>query len=186
MDIGTISMRYAKALLKYAKTTGTEAYFYGVAKQWVDSFGKHSDLHQSLINPILTQRQKYSLICTAGVGAQNVRRELSRFISLILKNTREEFLLYISYSYIDLYRKENHIVLARLTTASPIDAQLETKIRNSAGERLHATMELETLVDENIIGGFIVDIENHRLDASIASQLKTVKKQFIDKNKRIV
>ena len=47
-------------------------------------------------------------------------------------------------------------------------------------------MELQTEVDPSIEGGFIFDINDFRLDASIATQLKKVKQQFIDKNRRIV
>ena len=49
-----------------------------------------------------------------------------------------------------------------------------------------AQMELETVVDPSIEGGFVFDINDYRLDASIATQLKRVKQQFIDKNRRIV
>ena len=47
-------------------------------------------------------------------------------------------------------------------------------------------MELQTDVDPSIEGGFVFDINDFRLDASIATQLKRVKQQFIDKNRRIV
>ena len=60
------------------------------------------------------------------------------------------------------------------------------RIRNSASNLLHAEMELQTEVDPSIEGGFVFDINDYRLDASIATQLKKVKQQFIDKNRRIV
>ena len=60
------------------------------------------------------------------------------------------------------------------------------RIRNSASHLLHAEMELQTDVDPSIEGGFVFDINDFRLDASIATQLKRVKQQFIDKNRRIV
>ena len=48
------------------------------------------------------------------------------------------------------------------------------------------TLELEMRTDPSIIGGFIFDIEGTRLDASVSSQLKTIRHQFIEKNRRIV
>ena len=62
----------------------------------------------------------------------------------------------------------------------------EERIHDSASSLLHASMELQTEVDPSIEGGFIFDINDFRLDASIATQLKKVKQQFIDKNRRIV
>jgi F-type H+-transporting ATPase subunit delta len=52
---------------------------------------------------------------------------------------------------------------------------------------LHTTdMELNVLVNPEIEGGFIFDVNDYRLDASVATQLKRMKQQFIDKNRRIV
>ena len=149
MDIGIVSMRYAKALMEYAKSTGTE-----------------DRLYTEMRTP--------------------VGQELSRFVTLILKNRREAFLQYICLSYLDLYRKSRHIGVAKLTTAVPVSREIWERIRNSASHLLHAKMELQTDVDPSIEGGFIFDINDFRLDASIATQLKKVKQQFIDKNRRIV
>ena len=63
---------------------------------------------------------------------------------------------------------------------------MRERIHDSASSLLHASMELQTEVDPSIEGGFIFDINDFRLDASIATQLKKVKQQFIDKNRRIV
>lgn len=186
MDIGIVSMRYAKALMEYAKSTDTEEQIYADMRMLTRSFEKHPDLRVALDNPILTTREKFSLICTATVGNATAGREFSRFITLVLKNRREYFLQYICLSFLDLYRKDRHIGVAKLTTAVPVDKSVEERIRNSASTLLHASMELQTDVDPSIEGGFIFDINDFRLDASIATQLKRVKKQFIDKNRRIV
>lgn len=186
MDIGIVSMRYAKALMEYAKSTGTEELLYKEFRMLSRSLQKHPALRLALINPILTIREKFSLICTAAVGDAAPGREFTRFITLVLKNRRESFLQYISLSFLDLYRKDKHIGIAKLTTAVPVSKDVEERIRSSASSLLHAHMELQTEVDPAIEGGFIFDINDMRLDASIATQLKRVKQQFIDKNRRIV
>ena len=178
MDIGIVSMRYAKALMEYAKSTGTEDRLYTEMRTLSRSFEKHPDLRAA--------QEKFSVICTAAVGDATAGHELSRFFTLILKNRREAFLQYICLSYLDLYRKSRHIGVAKLTTAVPVSREIWERIRNSASHLLHAKMELQTDVDPSIEGGFIFDINDFRLDASIATQLKRVKQQFIDKNRRIV
>ena len=138
MDIGIVSMRYAKALIEYAKDTGAEDRVYHELRMLERSFRKHPDLREALDNPILKIKEKFALICTAAVGNGEVSRDVWE------------------------------------------------RIRNSASALLHAQMELQTEVDPSIEGGFIFDINDFRLDASIATQLKRVKQQFIDKNRRIV
>ena len=186
MDIGTVSMRYAKALMIYAEDTNTEEYCYQCIRTLIESFRTHPDLCEALDNPILTMREKYSLICTAAVGRMKVSREFSRFVTLVLKNSRESMLQYICIAFLGLYRNKKHIGVAKLITAVPVSKEVEERIRKSASTTLHARMELHTEVDASIEGGFIFDINDYRLDASIATQLSRVKQQFIDKNRRIV
>jgi F-type H+-transporting ATPase subunit delta len=89
--------------------------------------------------------------------------------------------------YLDLYRDYKHIGVAKLITAIPIEQAIEEKIRNVSKLALHTTdMELNVLVNPEIEGGFIFDVNDYRLDASVATQLKRMKQQFIDKNRRIV
>lgn len=95
-------------------------------------------------------------------------------------------LQYISLSFQRLYRQRKHIGTAKLTTAIPVSQKVEERIRQTASSLLHARMELQTEVNPAIEGGFIFDINDFRLDASIATQIKKVKQQFIDKNRRIV
>ena len=68
MDIGIVSMRYAKALMEYAKSMGAEDTLYKEFCMLDRSFRKHPDLRMALENPILTIREKLTLICTAAVG----------------------------------------------------------------------------------------------------------------------
>lgn len=186
MDIGIVSMRYAKALLGYAKSTNTEDMMYKRFGTLCSSFATHPDLRQALGNPILSKQEKYDLICVAASGQKKVEDEFSRSIMLILANKREDMLQYIGLSFLRLYRNSRHIGVAKLTTAVPVTREVEERIKNSASSILHAQMELQVCVDPNIEGGFVFDINDYRLDASIATQFKIVKQQFIDKNRRIV
>ena len=174
MDIGIVSMRYAKALMEYAKETGTEDVFYKQISMLSRSLSIHPELRAALENPILPKEEKFALICTAAVGNTEVGQEFTNFANLLLKNRRENLLQYICLGFLGLYRKSRHIGVAKLVTAVPVSKMVEERIRNSASSLLH------------VEGGFIFDINDYRLDASIATQLKRVKQQFIDKNRRIV
>ncbi len=186
MDIGIVSMRYAKALIEYGKDTNTAAVLYEEMSMLSRNLNVFPELRSTLDNPILSIRDKFSLICTAAVGSLNVSREFSRFITLVLRNHRENFLQFICISFLGMYRQMEHIGVGKLITAVPVDQETGERIRRSAGVVLHVKMELETEVDPAIDGGFIFDYDDYRLDASVATQLKRVKQQFIEKNRRIV
>ena len=186
MDIGIISMRYAKALIEYAQSTNKEDILYKEIRMLERSFRLHPDLRAALDNPILSIEEKLSLVTIAAVGNGATSNEFNRFITLVLKNRREYYLQFICVSYLNLYRQLKHIGVGKLITSVPVSKDVEERIRNSAAALLHAHMELQSEVDPAIEGGFIFDINDYRLDASVATQLKRVKEQFIEKNRRIV
>lgn len=186
MDIGTLSMRYAKALLAYAQDEGAEDAVYQEMKMLSKSFAKFPKLRESLDNPILKAQDKQELITAAAVGEGEPSAVFLRFIRLVIKRHREAYLQFICLTYIHLYYLLKHIAVGTLITAVPVDDETKIRIRNTASAAVHAEMKLQTIIDPSIEGGFIFDINDFRLDASIATQLKRVKQQFIDKNKRIV
>ena len=160
MEVGVLSMRYAKAMIEYAQEKGVEDRLYNEFFTLSHSFRVQPGLREVLDNPVVSVKDKLALICTAADGNGESSREFVRFITLVLRNRREGYLQFISLMYLDLYRKLKHIGVGKLITAVPVDKETE--------------------------GGFIFDINDYRLDASIATQLKRVKQQFIDKNRRIV
>lgn len=186
MDIGIISTRYAKALLKYAREKGVEDEVYKEFVNLAHSFAEYPELKVALDNPILTRKEKLELISIAANGKESPGDTFIRFMKLVLKKHREVFLQYMTLTYIHLYYQLKHIAIGRLITAVPIDENTIERIRKIASTVVHAEMELNSVVDPAIDGGFVFDINDYRLDASIATQLKKVKQQFIEKNKRIV
>lgn len=179
-------MRYAKALIAYAEERQAEDQIYQELSTLAHSFLVVKGFTQALDNPVLDVDEKFRLICVAAHGDQKSSEEFVRFIRLVLSERRESYLHFICLMYQDLYRKKKHIGVGRLISAVPVNKATEERIRESAAHILHAHMELETVIDPTIEGGFIFDINDYRLDASIATQLKKVRRQFIEKNRRIV
>lgn len=184
MYIGVISMRYAKALLAYAQENGTEDKVYKEAGILANHFSKVPGLKQALDSPVLPAKTKLQLICEAAGGV--VSCELKRFVELVLEERREKFLQFMVMSYIDLYRHQKNISVGRITTVCPVAEEVVGRIRALVEKRTHGTVELHTRLDPKLEGGFVFEIESYRLDASVANQIKRVKQQFIERNRRIV
>ena len=179
-------MRYAKALIQYAQKQKAEEVVYKEMTMLAQSMMGNQRLKEILISPILAREAKLKLILTAAVGNEEPSPELKRFVGLVIDSRREAYMHFMAVMYIDLYRKLKNIGTAKLTTAVPIDETTKKRVHSTSTQQLNSEMELETVVDPKIEGGFILDVNGYRLDASVAAQLKRVKKQFIDKNRRIV
>lgn len=174
-------MRYAKAMLAFALENGEENAIYNMMLQLRHTFQKVKQLPVVLQNPSLSQKERVGLIC----DAVNASPLFERFARLVVKEEREELLLFIAHAYIMLYRKEKKILAVDFTTAVPADDALNGKITAMlAGD--HDSVELNNVVDPSIIGGFILEADSKRLDASVGSQLREIRKQLVKQNRKLV
>ncbi len=186
MDIGTVARRYARALLLFACENGHEAAVYGQARQLLSRYGRLPEFRHTLENPMVSRAEKTKLLHDATAGAGTCE-ELARFFRLLLEKRREKMLVFILHSFLSLYREKERICQGKLVTATPLPEETLDELKALILKRHGGgTVEFDTKVDPGIIGGGILEIGYWRIDASIAGQLKRVKKQFIEKNRRIV
>ena len=111
---------------------------------------------------------------------------LERFFALVQQNGRMPLLRLMLHSFTEQYYREKGIRRAILTTAVPPTEELLEKYRAVAGRHFGGTVQLESVIDPSIIGGAILTVDGHRLDASIAGQLERLRNELKEKNKRIV
>ena len=177
MDIGVISMRYARALLKSATDAKLEETVYQemmtVAKSYIDV----PALRQTIDNPMLSKDKKEALLQVAA-GEQPSALTKS-FISLVLKEDRENMIQFMANSYITLYRKQKNVIRGKLITAARVSVATEQKMRQMVESKTNGTVEFETEVNPDIIGGFILEYDTFRMDASVKSKLNNILQTLI-------
>ena len=173
MDIGVISVRYARALLKSATDAKLEDQTYAQMQLLVRCYLELPALRQTIDNPMLSKDKKQALLLTA-VGGNQALPLVKAFIELILKEDREDMIQFMAASYVTLYRQQKNIIRGKLTTAVPVSPQMEQKMRQMVESRTQGTVEFETEVDTGIIGGFILEYDTYRMDSSVKSKLNTI------------
>ena len=169
-------MRYARALLKSAIDQKQEDTVYQemmtVAKSYLDV----PALRHTIDNPMLSKDKKEALLL---VAAGEKPCELTKaFIALVLKEDRENVMQFMANSYITLYRKQKNVIRGKLTTAARVSVETEQKMRQMVESKTNGTVEFETEVDPDIIGGFILEYDTFRMDASVKSKLNTILTQL--------
>ena len=172
MDIGVISMRYARALLKSATDQKLEDAVYQemmtVAKSYLDV----PALRHTIDNPMLSKDKKEALLIVA--AGEKPCTLTKSFIALVLKEDRENVMQFMANSYITLYRKQKNVIRGKLTTAARVSAETEQKMRQMVESKTNGTVEFETEVNPDIIGGFILEYDTYRMDASVKSKLNNI------------
>ena len=172
MDIGVISVRYARALLKSATDAKIEDAVYAEMQQLAKSYIEVPQLRFTIDNPMLSKEKKEALLLTA-VGGDPV--PLTRaFIGLVLKEDREPVMQFIANSYVTLYRQQKNVIRGRLITAARVSPATEQKMRQMVESKTNGTVEFETEVNPDIIGGFILEYDTYRMDASVKSKLNNI------------
>lgn len=174
MNNGKISIRYAKALLSSAKEAKVEDKVYSEMITLESAFAQIQLLKQAMTNPTLTKEEKIKLINS--IFNNKASKLTQGFITLVIENSREDYFYRIALSYQELYRKEKNIVVTHLTTAIELNESLKKKIISSVEEQEKSKVELREEINPDIIGGYILDIDGKRLDASIIRQLSKLYK----------
>ncbi len=172
MDIGVISVRYARALLKSATDAKIEDAVYTEMQQLIRSYAEVPQLRFTIDNPMLSKDNKEVLLLTA-VGTKPSEL-VKAFISLVLKEDRESVMQFIAHSYVTLYRQQKNVIRGRLITATAVSDATEQKMRKMVESKTNGTVEFETEVNPDIIGGFILEYDTYRMDASVKAKLNSI------------
>jgi F-type H+-transporting ATPase subunit delta len=184
MNTGLIPVRYATALLDFANVSKEQDRVYTEAKSITKSYFQFSELRTVLDNPVLAVAEKRKIILLAAGGKTS--KSFERFLDLILTNNREKFLHEIALKFIDLYRKQQNIHYGKLTTATVVNAATEKKLMAMVENTTGGTIEMEKVIDPEILGGFLFEVDFVRWDASVSGQLRRIRQEYIEKNKKTV
>jgi F-type H+-transporting ATPase subunit delta len=105
---------------------------------------------------------------------------MGTFLDLLVRKRREEYLPPVLEEFVTLYNGERKIARVKLVTSVKVDDELVKRIRSLFLDLVHVeTVELENIIDESIVGGFVLNYEDRKYDASIARQLEAMDEQFL-------
>lgn len=181
MIAGLIPMRYARALYKYAAETDSNSDVYKEIKNVVGAFEANPGLEKVLSNPFVSAEDKSKLLLAA--AGNKPGDAYTRFVKLILDHKRENFAYLIALAYRDYYRKENKISQVKISTAAKLPDSEMQKLRGVVERAFpDTTFEYETSVDPDLIGGFIIDVDSVRMDASVSGELEQLRQNLLRSN----
>ena len=145
----------------------------------IEAFRNNPDLQKTLANPHIETADKQKLLMAA--AGKEPGEDYSRFVRLIIEHKREEFAYLMALAYRDLYRKAHNISQVKITTAVELEKDEMTKLQNVVKKSFKdTTFEFSSDIDPEIIGGFIIDVDSSRMDASIAGQFSALRQNLLD------
>ncbi len=172
-----LATRYAKSLIDLAIERGElEKVFADM--QWLNRVCKSNrDFVNLLKSPVIKGDTKKKIM--EAITGGRISEMTAAFNRLLVTKGRESNLPEITAAFITAYKLKRNIQTIKLTTAAPVtDAVKEAiiaQVKKSAGFQ---NVELEEKVDANIIGGFVLQVDDKLIDASVAYDLKAIARQF--------
>ena len=177
MNHSKISVRYAKALFLFARENNE-----------LDNVSKDIEFIQSLFNevhllkfvlecPVIKTSSKLKIINE--VFSNRINAVSLKFLNLIIKNKRELHIQNISRNFIDRYKDFKGIKSVTLTTAYQIDDDTKQHLIDKITKSINKIIELNETVNPDIIGGFILKIEDQQYDSTVTSKLLHIKRKLV-------
>jgi F-type H+-transporting ATPase subunit delta len=142
--------------------------------EFADAVAESRDLQVFLFSPYFSSAEKRDGIGRAVSGAEP---ELLNFLELLAEKHRMPAIFRIRRRFDELWAEERRQLEVRLTSAVELDAEIVKRVGSEIERQTDQRIELETAVDEGILGGLVLQVGNMVLDASVRSKLERLRKE---------
>ncbi|WP_452596717.1 ATP synthase F1 subunit delta [Pontimicrobium sp. MEBiC01747] len=169
------AIRYAKAVLSLASDQKTTEVVNNDMKLIASTIAESKDLRDMLNSPVVSPSIKKASLLEIFKGSNALTFNA---IDTLITNKRIALLENVSLEYTRLYDEQRGTEVATVTTALPLTDDLKVKVLAKVKELTGKEVEVENIIDEDILGGFILRVGDIQYNASIANQLNKLKREF--------
>lgn len=177
MSVTRIATRYAKSLIDLS---GEQGKLEKVHEDMLmlHNASKNRDLHVFLKNPVIHSDKKIAVF-KALFGDKMDQLTLA-YMNLLANKGREGYLTEIAAEFVNQYKVLKKITTVKVTTAGPMTDDLMGDLKKQllASGITHENLDIQTVVNPDLIGGFVLEFDNKRYDSSVAHKLEELKSQF--------
>lgn len=177
MQSPRLASRYSKSLLDLAIERGQLEQVYNDMLYLQDLNRGSREFLAMLRSPVVASDKKQAVIDAVTQG--KISELTAAFTRLLVSKSREGELPEIITAFIKQYKAYKNIHIVKLTTATPVSEHVKSALVDRVKQTANMqNIELETVVDPNIIGGFVLQTGDKLVDASVAYELKEIAREF--------
>ena len=169
------AIRYAKALLSLASDQNSAEAVNKDMKLIAEIISDNKELSDMLLSPVVSSSDKKAVVLEVFKTSNKLTISL---VDTLVDNNRINILGYVASKYNDLFEASKGVQIATVTTAVALSADLKKQVLAKAKELTGKKVEVENIIDESILGGFILRIGDVQYNASVANQLNKLKQEF--------
>ena len=169
------AIRYAKAVLELAKDQKSADAVNEDMKLMAKTIAESKDLSDMLQSPVVRSSIKKSVLLEVFKKSNKITGSL---IDTLISNKRLSILGEVASKYNLLYDQLKGTEVAKVTTAVPLTDELKKKVLAKVKELTGKDVEVKNIIDESILGGFVLRVGDIQYNASIANKLNKLKREF--------
>lgn len=169
------AVRYAKAVLELAKDQKSADAVNDDMQLIANTIADSKDLSDMLQNPVVRSSVKKTVLNEVFKNTNTITQGL---FDTLISNKRLSILADVADKYTHLYDELKGTEVAQVTTAVPLTEALEKKVQAKVKELIGKEAAIHNIVDESILGGFVLRIGDIQYNASVANKLNRLKREF--------
>lgn len=179
-----VASRYSQSLLSLAEEKGLLEEVNNDMQLFEAVCEENRDFLLALKNPIIQNDKKLKIL--KALFDKKVNELTLRFFEIISRKNRENILPDIAEAFHNQYNERKGIVIAQVVTAFPLDEKLRDQFKQVVKSHFNKEVELKEKVDDSLIGGYVLTIEDKQIDETLNGKLKQLKLEFNQKYKVFV
>ncbi len=180
MNDSKISVRYSKALFGLAKERAVLEEVQQNMQLISQLLISVPEFKKMLESPVVRSSEKRSVI--QNILGERIHPLTLSFLDLLLTNKREEFLQIIARNFMTSCRELSGIKQAQLTSAHELDEETLRYFDEVIRKYFKTKVELSCKVNEKLIGGFILRVEDLQIDASVNTKIEKLRRELLKAN----
>ena len=174
---GRVASRYIKSLLELAVEQKALDAVHKDLQMFSAAIIQSPALAAMLRSPVIPHEKKRTILEKLLTG--KVHKLTLSIVDILTRKNREPLLAEIAREFHHAYNVYQGVGRASVATPGELDKTTRKKLEDMA-KKLSGmdSVELEEKVDPELIGGFVLNVGDRQVDASVRSRLKALKVKF--------
>ncbi|WP_332033730.1 ATP synthase F1 subunit delta [Kaistella sp.] len=171
-----VAKRYAQGLLNFTQESGNTDAVFTEMGDIVKTIEKSKELQSFFASPIIDVKKKVSIALEIFKDFSPVTKSM---LQLIIKQGRESQMQNIAQEFINKVEDMNGVQRITITSASALSSENINNILKSSELVNHDNkFDVKSIINPEILGGYILRVGDQQVDASVKSKLSKLKKEF--------
>jgi F-type H+-transporting ATPase subunit delta len=168
-----IARVYAEALFEAAKDKDKLDRIHDELDQFAAALNEERELQVFFFSPYFSTAEKQDGIDRAVSDADP---EFVNFLNLLAEKHRMPLIFRIQRQFEQRWKQENRKLDVTVTSAVELDPEIVERVGKEIEKQTDRSVELQSNVDADILGGIVLQVGNRVLDASIRNRLEKLRR----------